>query len=453
MEEKLNKEEKFYFHDKFGKVPKGWDLIPIGESFDFFPTASYSRSKLMEDEECPYIHYGDIHTKFNRFIDFQNDELPRVSKEMAGKYTKIDEGDLIITDASEDYDGVGKAIEAVNVGDIYGIAGLHTLHLRPKNGSFINGFKGYILNQEQVRSSILKSATGIKVYSISKSGLKKILLPKPSKPEQTAIASILSKVDEVIEATQSSIKAAEKLKKALMQNLLTGKLKLDGTWRTEDEFYEDEKYGKVPIGWETGNLKDIANVIAGQSPTGDTYNEDGNGMPMLNGPTEFTDYYPIPVQYTTKPTKICDVGDILFTVRGSSTGRMNFADQKYCIGRGIAAIRANENSNIDFLYYTLVTIAHKILAEAKGAGSTFPNVNRGELNKKKIIYPNDKAEQEKIGNQIGSLENIAVQKQTKIETLQRLKKSLMQNLLTGKVRVDVSKVNEILKKQEQIAMQ
>jgi type I restriction enzyme S subunit len=295
----------------------------------------------------------------------------------------------------------------------------------------------------------LKAKTaGSGIPHADKGVIKRLDFFKPPKPEQSAIASILTKVDRAIEATENSIKAAEKLKKALMQNLLTGKLKPDGTWRKEDEFYEDEKFGKVPIGWNTGTLKDIADVIAGQSPTGDTYNDDGKGIPMLNGPTEFTDYYPIPVQFTTKPTKICEIGDILFTVRGSSTGRMNFADQKYCIGRGIAAIRANEDSNIDFLYYTLVTIAHKILAEAKGAGSTFPNVNRGELNKKKIIFPDDKIEQEKVGNQIRSIENIVVQKQIKVQTLQRLKKSLMQNLLTGKVRVDVDKVSEILNTQE-----
>src|SRR5690606_32531536 len=84
----------------------------------------------------------------------------------------------------------------------------------------------------------------------------------PENPaEQTAIATLLSKVDEAIVTTQNSIKAAEKLKKALMQNLLTGKLKPDGSWRTEDEFYEDEKYGKVPKGWEWKKIKNITSEV------------------------------------------------------------------------------------------------------------------------------------------------------------------------------------------------
>lgn len=448
MKDKDSSTKGFYTHEKFGLVPNGWDVVKLGSSFDFFPTASYSRALLSENGDCGYIHYGDIHTRFDRFIDAETDILPCISEDMAKRYTPITDGDLIISDASEDYEGVGKSVEVINVGEKVIISGLHTLHLRVKNNEFIKGFKGYILNQEKVRNSILRIATGIKVYSVSKTELKKIYLPKPPEDEQIQITNILSLVDSAIQSAQNSIKAAEKLKKGLMQNLLTGKLKPDGTWRTEDEFYKDEKLGNVPSGWNAGKLGDIAEIMAGQSPTGDTYNEEGKGMPMLNGPTEFTDYYPIPVQYTTKPTKICGIGDILFTVRGSSTGRMNIADQEYCIGRGIAAIRANMSSDIDFLYYTLVKIAHIILAEAKGSGSTFPNVNRGELLKKKIIYPLLKEEQNLIGTKIKQAEEIIQSKQSKIQVLQRLKKSLLQNLLTGKVRVDVERINELFKEQQ-----
>jgi type I restriction enzyme S subunit len=269
----------------------------------------------------------------------------------------------------------------------------------------------------------------------------KIALPKELS-EQKAIAGILSKVDEAIEALGNSIRAAERLKKSLMQNLLTGNLKPDGTWRSKDEFYVDEKFGKVPMGWRWGRLSEIADIIAGQSPSGEFYNDVGNGTPMLNGPTEFTVLHPVPVQWTSKVTKLCSVGDILFTVRGSSTGRMNIADQTYCIGRGIAAIRNKEDSDIDFIYYTLITISEKILAEAKGAGTTFPNVSRGELLKKWILIP--KTGQTDIASKIKEMDYVAKQKQSKINSLKTLKKSLIQNLLTGKVRVDVDKINKLL---------
>jgi type I restriction enzyme S subunit len=86
-------------------------------------------------------------------------------------------------------------------------------------------------------------------------------------------------------------------------------------------------------------LSDIAEIVMGQSPSGDTCNERGIGIPLLNGPTEFGTKHPQPVQYTTDAKKIALSGDLLFCVRGSTTGRMNWADQQYAIGRGLAAIR------------------------------------------------------------------------------------------------------------------
>jgi type I restriction enzyme S subunit len=307
-------------------------------------------------------------------------------------------------------------------------------------------YKPYYSYSFQYLEYVLKAKTaGSGIPHADKGVIKRLEFFKPEIPEQKAIATILSKVDEAIKATENSIKAAEKLKKSLKQNLLTGKLKPDGTWRKEDEFYKDEKFGNVPVGWHWGRLSEIADVIAGQSPSGEYYNEDGIGTAMLNGPTEFTDLHPIPVQYTTKVTKLCAIGDILFTVRGSSTGRMNIADQEYCIGRGIAAIRAKDGCDTDFIYYTLITISEKILAEAKGAGTTFPNVSRRELLKKWVLIPD--TEQTEIAANIKSVDTFLKEKQKKVATIKRLKKSLMQNLLTGKVRVDVNKIEKLLQEQ------
>lgn len=306
--------------------------------------------------------------------------------------------------------------------------------------------KPYYSYSFQYLEYFLKAKTaGSGIPHADKGVIKRLDFFKPEKNEQKVIASILSKVDAAIRAADNSIKSAEKLKKGLMQNLLTGKLKTDGTLRTDDEFYKHEKFGNCPVGWHWGRLSEIADVIAGQSPSGEYYNEDGIGTAMLNGPTEFTDLHPIPVQYTTKVTKLCAIGDILFTVRGSSTGRMNIADQEYCIGRGIAAIRAKEGCDTDFIYYTLITISEKILAEAKGAGTTFPNVSRGELLKKWVLIPD--TDQTEIAAKIKSVDAFLKEKQKKVATIQRLKKSLMQNLLTGKVRVDVNKIEKLLQEQ------
>ncbi|MGY6278126.1 restriction endonuclease subunit S [Methylomonas sp. MgM2] len=112
----------------------------------------------------------------------------------------------------------------------------------------------------------------------------------------------------------------------------------------------------------------------GQSPDGFTYNKDRIGIPLLNGPAEFREKTPVAVQWTTAPTKYAEPGDILFCVRGNTLGRQNIADQKYAIGRGLAAIRARYNkADKDFVSLWLRYKAVSILGA--GNGSTFPSIS------------------------------------------------------------------------------
>lgn len=217
--------EEFYIDEKFGKVPVGWEVKRVDEVFDFYPTASYSRSMLKEDGVCKYIHYGDIHTRFDTFLDISEKSLPYISNDMIKKFVLLKDGDIVISDTSEDYDGVGKLVELVNVGESKVISGLHTLLLRSKTDELLNGFKGYLFNEERVRLEFLKYVTGIKVYSISKNSLSKVLLPIPTRMEQEQIKKKLDAVNNEMLVLKNKIKKLERLKVSLMQNLLTGKVR------------------------------------------------------------------------------------------------------------------------------------------------------------------------------------------------------------------------------------
>jgi len=138
--------------------------------------------------------------------------------------------------------------------------------------------------------------------------------------------------------------------------------------------------------WKETLLGEIAEIIMGQSPTGKTCNQVGNGLPLLNGPTEFGNYHPSPVQFTTDPKKTSNYGDLLFCVRGSTTGRMNWSDRVYAIGRGIAAIRHKKGGEYQpFLKALIDYYLPFLLTEA--TGSTFPNVSSQQLNNLLIRIP------------------------------------------------------------------
>ncbi len=154
--------------------------------------------------------------------------------------------------------------------------------------------------------------------------------------------------------------------------------------------------------WEIGKLSDIAEIVMGQSPPGETCNETENGLPLLNGPTEFGGHHPDPVQFTTDPRKYAEIEDLLFCVRGSTTGRMNWADQRYAIGRGIAAIRHKDGKEYQPFLKAVVDAGLPTLL-ASATGSTFPNVSREQLRDLECVLP-PLAEQKRIAEVLGALD-------------------------------------------------
>ena len=161
-------------------------------------------------------------------------------------------------------------------------------------------------------------------------------------------------------------------------------------------------------------LGKVVDIVMGQSPSGDTVSTE-HGLALLNGPTEFGPRHPIPVQFTTDPRKCAQPGDLLFCVRGSTTGRMNWADQKYAIGRGIAAIRHRQEPALQpFVRGVIELELPELLAQA--TGSTFPNVSAYQL--AEIPYPClDEHEQRAIAHILGTLDD-------KIELNRRMNQTL-----------------------------
>ncbi|MFN4060387.1 MAG: restriction endonuclease subunit S [Paracoccus hibiscisoli] len=125
-------------------------------------------------------------------------------------------------------------------------------------------------------------------------------------------------------------------------------------------------------------LSDFADIIMGQSPSGVRCYSVEKGLPLLNGPTEFRSNHPLPAQWTDDPKRIACAGDLLFCVRGSTTGRMNWADQDYAIGRGLAAIRHRSGSIFQAWIRGVIEIRLPDLL-ISATGSTFPNVSKDQL--------------------------------------------------------------------------
>jgi len=174
-----------------------------------------------------------------------------------------------------------------------------------------------------------------------------------------------------------------------------------------------------------GALIEIADVVMGQSPAGSACNQIGEGIPLLNGPTEFGGRYPSPTQYTTDPRKFAETGDLLFCVRGSTTGRMNWADQNYAIGRGLGAIRHKTDLSCQpFVRAVIEYSLPNLLAEA--TGSTFPNVSRDQILKLRTpIF--SATDQKAIAHILGTLDDKIELNRQMNETLESMAQALFKS--------------------------
>ncbi|RZF77749.1 restriction endonuclease subunit S [Pseudoalteromonas sp. CO325X] len=211
---------------ELGEIPEDWDVKTYGEVFSFLTTASNSRSDLSEEGDIGYIHYGDIHTKWNYLLDITKTGLPHISNEKVTSAAFLKDGDIVMADASEDYEGIGKSVEITGIGEKKVISGLHTFLLRDKSNVFSEGYRGYLHSILAVKSIFDRLATGLKVYGLSKSNLKDVPLPVPPKKEQTAIATILSDMDNEIQTLEQRLAKTRQIKQGMMQELLTGRTRL-----------------------------------------------------------------------------------------------------------------------------------------------------------------------------------------------------------------------------------
>lgn len=154
-------------------------------------------------------------------------------------------------------------------------------------------------------------------------------------------------------------------------------------------------------GWTIAKLGDIATLVMGTSPKSSDVVDYPLGIPLLNGPAEFTDKYPVPVKWTEKGIRFSEPGDILFCVR-ATLGKMNFSDRQYAIGRGLAAIRGIDELHTRYIYYTLLSTMESILRNANG--TIYLSVTKSDVENFEIPLP-PKDTLKRIAGILGSLDD------------------------------------------------
>ena len=234
----------------------------------------------------------------------------------------------------------------------------------------------------------------------------------PTKAEQEAIAEALSDADAYIESLEKLIAKKRLIKQGAMQELLTGKRRLPG--------FSGE--------WTSTRIGDIAGVVMGQSPSSSAYNRSGIGLPLIQGNADIENRKTIKRVYTSDVTKMGLSGDTIMSVR-APVGAIARTHFDVCLGRGVCAIRFQN----DFLYWALLSKEKQW--SSLSTGSTFDSVNSSEVNAFRIPFPKVSAEQITISTILNDLEYEISRLSIKQAKARQVKQGMMQELLTGRIRL------------------
>ena len=202
-----------------------WKIYRFDQLFAILRNGSNSRSELSPHGEVAYVHYGDVHTHPSSALN-PHTLRSYIRREKVRSLPRLADGDLLMADASEDTDAIGKAVEVFGLAGTEAVAGLHTIALRGHKSLLADGFKGYIQHLPGVHEALVRLATGVSVYGITKSGVKTIEVAIPKPEEQSAIAAVLSDMDAELAALDAKLAKARLVKQGMMQELLTGRVRL-----------------------------------------------------------------------------------------------------------------------------------------------------------------------------------------------------------------------------------
>lgn len=403
-------------------LPQGWSSLPINEVFEFIGTSSFSRNDLdyEADENSIYnIHYGDIHATYkNAVLDFDTEtRIPVLKDHIKSSTNFLEEGDLIIADASEDYEGVGEALEVYNIANKKVLAGLHTFALRDKDSKTAHGYRAYLFKNPEVKKRLKTIATGSKVYGISKGNLEKFKITLPPVPEQQKIAKILATWDNAIALQQKLIFNKNENKKAVMKNLLTGKLRFRGFTEL----------------WKLKSLEEVASFKNGKGH--ETIVVENGDYIVVN--SKFISAEGNVVKFTNQNLSPLLINDITLVMSDIPNGKalakcfLIEEDNKYSLNQRICSLKAENGTDSKFLFYMLNRNQY-FLAFNNGVSQT--NLRKDEVLECPLMMPSID-EQIKIASFLNKLDKEIRILKYELIYYQKQKQGLMQQLLTGKMRV------------------
>ena len=343
--------------------------------------------------------------KSDKFKYYKGDEFPK-------EYV-LTSGDIVVTmtDLSKDSDTLGYSAKIP-----YSTNHNYLHNQRIGLVQFINenvckDFVYWLMRTREYQSYIVGSASGTSIMHTSPSRIEdyRCIIPS-SLSEQERIASILTSIDNKINLLLHENETLEAIGETFFRQ-----------W-----FIEEAKND-----WKEGKLGDEFVFIMGQSPNGESFNENGVGIPMYQGNADFGFRFPTRRVFTTQPTRFAEINDTLISVR-APVGTQNMATEKCCIGRGVAAFRYKANSLFhSYTYYKLKSLLDDI-KQYNDNGTVFGSISKSDLENIDIVIPY-KGTILNFQKQVKPIDDKILNNNNEIQTLTQTRDNLLPKLMNREI--------------------
>tara|TARA_Y100001958_G_scaffold5165_1_gene3207 strand:- start:3914 stop:5215 length:1302 start_codon:yes stop_codon:yes gene_type:complete len=426
-----------YKDTKVGRIPKDWKLTQIGDLGEYYGGLS-GKTKDNFGSGKPYIPFMNIMA--NDIIDVNYFDLVEIEENE--NQNKAIKGDIFFNTSSETPEEVGMcSVLLDDISELYLNSFCFGFRLnKDAKERYLPEYISRFMNSGFGRKLMFPLAQGMTRYNLSKKYFVKLEIPFPPLPEQQKIAEILTTVDEQISTTDKIIEKSKELKIGLMQKLLS-----EGIGHTE---FKDTKIGRIPKNWEYVRIEEHINLFYGNAFKSSDFNEEGIGTKLLRGVNitvgrlrwnkKIDRYLNLPYEDYAKYG--AEEGDLVISMDGSLVGRnfarVNKSDLPLLIVQRVACIRAKKSLNLEYLKQLVGSRMFLNYVDAVKTNSGIPHISGKDIKHFKIPFPSLE-EQKKIAEILSEADVKIEREQSQKAYLEKLKKGLMQELLTGKKRVKV----------------
>lgn len=399
-----------YKQTEIGMIPEEWELKTLSQ-IGLFKKGRGIKKDEVQPDGIPCVRYGELYTKHNYFIERIDTFIP---ESIAKDSQKIQFGDILFAGSGETKEDIGKC--AAFLGDYMAYAGGDIIILSPSSG--MNSlFLGFILNHEMIARQKAQAGQGDAVVHIYPAGLGKVMIPVPPMKEQTAIAEALSDADAMIASLEKLIDKKKKIKQGAMQELLRPK-----------------------EGWVKRKLGEVCDLFNGYAFKSETYTDSGEysivtianvqaGFMTLAGSKSISK---LPADISNH--QILLKGDMLISMTGN-VGRVCVVVFENCLLNQRVGKLANIRIEKMLLYWILQDkqFVNQMILNAQGGAQG--NIGKFDILDYQVCFPDSLQEQEQIASTLNEFDFEISLIEKKLSKAISMKQGMMQNLLTGKIRL------------------